>query len=65
MGNLDMCCGVKNDQELLAEENVHTADWQEEMIAEMVQILKVLYYEDFLFFYKFLVGYAARKRVAK
>lgn len=65
MKNLDMCCGIKNDRGLLAEENVHTADWQEEMIAEMVQILKVLYYEDFLFFYKFLVGYAARKRISK
>lgn len=38
-------------------------DWQEEMIAEMVQILKGLYYEDFLFFYKFLSGYAGRKQI--
>lgn len=65
MKKLDMCCKNKNDRELLTEEKVHTADWQEKMIAEMVQILKVLYYEDFLFFYKFLVGYAARKRIAK
>lgn len=40
-------------------------DWQEKMIEEMVKILKGLYYEEFIFFYKFLVGYAERKRITE
>lgn len=38
-------------------------DWQEKMIEEMENILKGLYYEDFIFFYKFLVGYGERKGI--
>lgn len=51
------------DREAMNKASQSGPDWQEEMIAEMVQILKGLYYEDFLFFYKFLSGYAERKQI--
>lgn len=43
------CDGLPNDKE--------------QMITEIVAVLKKLYWEDFEFFYKFVLGYAEKKGI--
>lgn len=45
----EMCNGLPNDKE--------------QMITEIVAVLKKLYWEDFEFFYKFVLGYAEKKGI--